>query len=392
MPRTAPLDLAADVVELTSALIDVPSVSFHEQQLADLVETALREFPHLSVTRIGNSIVARTETGRSERVIVAGHLDTVPAAGNERAIYVPAGAEVPVAGLDAQQIAGEDLLYGLGSTDMKGGVAVALRCAREVTRPARDVTYVFYACEEVAASDNELGRIVAERPDLLSDAGMAVLMEPSDGEVEAGCQGTLRVNITTTGRRAHSARAWMGDNAAHKAGEILRLLADYQPEQVVIDGLTYREGLNAVKVAAGIAGNVIPDECTVTVNYRFAPSRTEQQALAHVQEVFSGFDVAVDDSAGGALPGLHQRAVADFVAATGSQVRAKYGWTDVARFSDLGMPALNFGPGDPSLAHTAEEHVAVAQLRSVEASMLAWLTAADEGPLPVLGGPGAGAS
>lgn len=369
------LDLAADVVALTAALVDVPSESFAERHLADLVQAALTALPHLRVDRLGDTVVARTEQGLPERVIIAGHLDTVPAAENQRAIVVPAGAQVPRVGLDGATTAAEDRLYGLGSCDMKGGVAVALKCAHDLETTSRDVTYVFYACEEVAAVHNGLAAVVAERPELLEGADMAVLMEPSDAGVEAGCQGTLRVAVTTRGRRAHSARSWLGDNAVHAAGEVLRRLDAYQPAQVVVDGLTYREGLNAVMINGGVAGNVIPDECTIAVNYRFAPVRSQDQALAHVREVFDGFDIELTDSAPGALPGLDLPAVRDFLAATGTSPRPKFGWTDVARFTELGVPALNFGPGDPSLAHTADEHVPTAQLRSVHATMAAWLAA-----------------
>jgi succinyl-diaminopimelate desuccinylase len=376
------LDLAADIVDLTASLVNVPSESFAEGRLADQVEAALRAESHLSVTRLGNSVVARTSLGRSQRVIIAGHLDTVPSADNDRATLVRADQPVPVVGRDGQALASEDRLYGLGSCDMKGGVAVALSCARRLRTTTRDVTYVFYACEEVAAVHNELGRIVAERPELLDDADMAVLMEPSNAGVEAGCQGTLRVALTVSGRRAHSARSWLGDNAVHKAGEVLRRLEAYSPAQVEIDGLEYREGLNAVWVSGGVAGNVIPDECTVTINYRFAPSTSEAAALDHVREVFEGFEVTVEDTSAGALPGLDRPAVQDFVAATGSTPRPKFGWTDVARFTALGLPALNFGPGDPSLAHTVEEYVPVAQLRSANDAMVRWLTATGEDPAP----------
>ena len=376
------LDLAADVVALTAALVDIPSESFAEAHLADLVQAALAPLPHLRVDRLGDTIVARTNQGLPERVIVAGHLDTVPAAGNDRATLVPAGAQVPRVGLDGATSAAEERLYGLGSCDMKGGVAVALKCAHDLVRTARDVTYVFYACEEVAAVHNGLAAVVAERPDLLDGADMAVLMEPSDGGVEAGCQGTLRVAVTTRGRRAHSARSWLGDNAVHTAGEVLRRLDAYQPAQVEVDGLTYREGLNAVMISGGVAGNVIPDECVVTVNYRFAPVRSEAEALAHVQGVFEGFGVVLEDSAPGALPGLHLPAVQAFLAATGTSPKPKFGWTDVARFTALGVPALNFGPGDPSLAHTADEHVPTAQLRAVHATMAAWLAPAADPTAP----------
>lgn len=373
MTAAAPLDLAADVVDLTAALVNVPSETFHEGPLSDAVAAALVAAGHLRVERLGDNIVARTELGRGQRVIVAGHLDTVPAHGNDRALLVPAGATVPVLGLDGVEIAPEQRLYGLGSCDMKGGVAVALSCAHAIREPVRDVTYVFYAAEEVAAEHNGLGHLVRDRPEWLAGATMAILMEPSGGEVEAGCQGTLRVRATARGRRAHSARSWMGVNAVHAAGVLLRRLADYSPRQVEIDGLVYREGLSAVGISGGVAGNVIPDECVVTINYRFAPSQSEGEALAHVAELCDGFELEVEDSSPGALPGLLQPAVQDFLAATGTRPAPKYGWTDVARFSALGLPALNFGPGDPSVAHTAEEYVATEQLRRVRAVMGSWL-------------------
>lgn len=373
MTPAGSLDLAADIVDLTAALVDVPSESFHEGRLADAVEAALVAEPHLVVRRMGDNIVARTDLGRSERVILAGHLDTVPAHGNERAVLVGAGEAVPVVGLDGLGVAAEERLYGLGACDMKGGVAVALSCAHAVPEPSRDVIYVFYAAEEVAAVHNGLGHLVRDRAQWLAGADMAILMEPSDGQVEAGCQGTLRVRATARGRRSHSARSWMGVNAVHAAGVLLQRLADYVPQQVPIDGLVYREGLSAVGIAGGVAGNVIPDECVVTVNYRFAPDKSEGQALEHVAQVCDGFELEVEDSSPGALPGLSQPAVGAFLAATGVRPAPKFGWTDVARFSALGLPALNFGPGDPSLAHTQEEHVPTEQLRRVRRVMGTWL-------------------
>ena len=368
------LDLSADVVALTAALVDVPSESYQEGPLADLVAEALGRYPHLTVTRIGDNVVARTQTGASERVILAGHLDTVPANGNDRAVLVPAGARVPQVGPDGEQTAAEELLYGLGSCDMKGGVAVALHCAATIAEPVRDVTYVFYAREEVVATVSGLGEVLEAAPDLLADAALAILLEPSNAGVEAGCQGTLRAQITVRGRRAHSARSWMGSNAVHAAGEILQRLGAYEPATVDIDGLAYREGLNAVGISGGVAGNVIPDECTVTVNYRFAPNRTVAEAQAHVRDVFDGFEVSFTDAAAGAMPGVAQPAVSQFLALTGGEPAPKFGWTDVARFAALGMPALNFGPGDPRFAHTAEEHVPTADIRSVAEVLHAWLS------------------
>jgi succinyl-diaminopimelate desuccinylase len=349
------LDLTADVVTLTEQLVNIESVSGGEEAVADAVEEQLRGLSHLDVARFGNTVVARTRQGRAERVVIAGHLDTVPLNDN----------------LPARR--GGKALHGLGACDMKGGVAVALRLA---TMPManRDVTYLFYECEEVEADRNGLKLLGERRPELLQ-ADFAILMEPSDAVVEAGCQGTMRVDVTTHGERAHSARSWKGSNAIHAAGEVLARLDRYQPRRPVIDGLEYHEGLNAVFISGGVAGNVLPDRCTVSVNYRFAPDRTEEQALAHMHEVFDGFEIEVSDSAPGAMPGLSVPAAAAFIEAVGGVANPKFGWTDVARFSALGIPAVNFGPGDPHLAHKQEEHVPVEHLHRVEEQLRAWLEA-----------------
>ncbi|MFJ8854843.1 succinyl-diaminopimelate desuccinylase [Streptomyces sp. NPDC102437] len=351
--RTA-LDLGADLVELTRALVDIPSESGEEATLANGVERALRSLSHLRVERIGNSVVARTDLGRAERVVIAGHLDTVP----------------PCDNLPSRLADG--FLHGLGACDMKGGVAVALHTAATIATPVRDVTYVFYECEETSDNRNGLGRIAAERPDLL-DADLAILMEPSNGTVEGGCQGFLTADIVVRGRRAHTARPWMGVNAAHLAGDVLRRLAEHIAEEVVIDGLVYREGLSAVAVRSGVAGNVVPDLCVVTVNLRYAPSRTTVEAEAYVRGLFSEYEVEVTEVLPGALPGLDRPAAASLLARLGTEPQAKLGWTDVARFAAAGVPALNFGPGDPSLAHTPGEYVEVSQLREVHRALRDWL-------------------
>jgi len=348
------LDLTVSVAELTARLVDIPSVSGSEGPLADAVESALAALPHLTVHRDGNAIVARSAFGLPERVVLAGHLDTVPVHGN----------------LPSRLDGG--LLYGCGSCDMKAGVAVQLRLAAQLTSAVRDVTYVFYDCEEVEAERNGLLRLSRSSPDLLA-GDFAVLLEPTGGVVEGGCQGTLRADVIALGQRAHSARSWLGKNAIHAAGDILDVLRGYQPRQPEVDGLAYHEGLNAVGISGGVAGNVIPDECVVSVNYRFAPDRSADDAADHVREVFAGFDVRVTDVAAGARPGLRQPAAASFAAAVGGQPRAKLGWTDVARFDALGVPAVNYGPGDPQLAHTRDEHVALAQIDECERVMLGWL-------------------
>jgi succinyl-diaminopimelate desuccinylase len=349
------LDLSRSAAELTAQIIDTESVSGNEKPLADAVASALADVAHLRLHRDGNAIVARTEFGRAERVVLAGHIDTVPVNDN-----LPSRRE-------------NGLLFGCGSCDMKSGVAVQLRLAAKLDSAVRDVTYVFYDCEEVEAERNGLLRLSRHRPDLLA-ADFAVLLEPSAAVVEGGCQGTLRADVIARGERAHSARSWLGSNAIHSAGGILDVLRGYEPRQPVVDGLSYHEGLNAVGIRGGVAGNVIPDECVVSVNFRFAPDRAPDQAAEHVRSVFDGFEVRVTDVAGGARPGLGRPAAASFVAAVGGEPRAKLGWTDVARFDALGIPAVNYGPGDPQLAHTRDEHVPVAQIEECEQRMLAWLT------------------
>ncbi len=355
-----PLNPTGDLVTLLGDLVDIPSESRDETAIADAIEAVLAGAGHLHVERDGNSLVARTRFDHPDRVLICGHLDTVPAANN-----LPHHLDT---------VDGEERLVGLGSCDMKGGVAVALALATRISEPTRDITYVFYESEEIEDRYNGLKRLAETRPDLLT-GDFAVLMEPSDAGIEAGCQGTLRAEIHVRGRRSHSARSWLGSNAIHGAADVLARLAEYTPARVMIDGLEYREGLNAVSITGGVAGNIIPDECVVTVNYRFAPSLTPELAINHVQAIFEGFDVRVVDVAPGAMPGLSHPAAQAFLEVTGAEPRPKFGWTDVARFSALGIPAVNFGPGDPGLAHTREEYVPVAQVRSTFEVLQAWLTA-----------------
>ena len=348
------LDLQQDVGELTAALVDVFSESGQEADLADAVEQALQHREHLTVERDGDAIVARTHWGRDGRVILAGHLDTVPPGDN-----FPSR-------LDG------DTLYGLGAADMKSGVAVMLSLAASPEPFSHDITYIFYDGEEVEAERNGLLRLSRTKAELLT-ADFAVLLEPTDAILEGGCQGTMRIDVAVPGVRAHSARSWNGTNAIHGAGEVLDRLRTYEPRQPVVDTLTFREGLNAVGISGGVAGNVVPDACTVTVNYRFAPDRSEAEAEAHLREVFAGYEVVVTDSAPGARPGLDHPAARAFVAAIGGDPRAKFGWTDVALFSAMGVPAVNYGPGDPHVAHSRGEWVSLDQIRECQQRLRAWL-------------------
>jgi succinyl-diaminopimelate desuccinylase len=348
--------LNIDLLKLTAVLVDVPSVSGSESALADHVEAMLRSLRRLTVERVGDSVVARTQLSRSHRLVLAGHLDTVPSSGNDRA-----------------RIDG-DCLWGLGACDMKGGDAVLLALAQTVTEPAVDLTYVFYACEEVEASRNQLGHLFDQRPDLVA-GDAAILAEPTGATIEAGCQGSLRVRLTLTGVRAHSARPWMGRNAIYRLGPVLRLGDGYEGRRPVIDGCEFRESLQAVSIGGGVAGNVVPDRATVELNHRFAPDRNVEQATTSLRELFApvledGDTFDVVDAAEGATPGLGHPLLGALVGRARLPVRAKLGWTDVARFSAAGIPAVNFGPGDPLLAHAAGERVERADLDAVYEALL----------------------
>lgn len=353
------LDLSLDVVSLAVDVCNIESVSGNEQALADAIESTLRASPHLTVLRDGDAIVARTSLGRPTRVIIAGHIDTVPVHHN-----LPVRREVRD---------GEEVLMGRGTVDMKSGVAIALKLAVELVDPHVDVTWVFYDHEEVAADLNGLGRLARTQPEIF-DAEFGILCEPTNSLVEGGCNGTIRVDVRATGLRAHSARAWKGDNAIHKLATALTKLASFEPLTVTVDGLDYRESLSAVGISGGVAGNVIPDDAIMSVNYRFAPSKSVDDARVFLEDFFAGFDVSVTDSSSGARPGLDAPAARDFLAAVGTAPAPKYGWTDVARLSAMGIPAVNFGPGDPSLAHADDEHVRVEQIHACESALRGWLT------------------
>lgn len=368
--------LSGDVAALTEAIIACESVSGNEKALADAVESALQDLGGLSLHRDGDTIIARTETGAGQRIILAGHLDTVP-------LPSPPGSRGTVPP-SWEQIDGEQVLYGRGATDMKGGVAVQLKLADDVAAHLaaggsldRDITWVFYDHEEVEASKSGLGRVMRSVPELL-DGDFAVLLEPTHGVVEGGCNGTCRFEVAIPGVAAHSGRAWMGENAIHGAAGLLQVLSDYTPQTITVEGLDYREGLNAVRIRGGVAGNVIPDSTVVEINYRFAPDKTEEQAHAHVREVLAEAGISADqqkvtDSSAAARPGLDHPAAQAFIDAVGGEPMPKYGWTDVARFSASGVPAVNFGPGDPLLAHSDDEHVTAQALRDCHTALHRWL-------------------
>lgn len=352
--------MSTDLLALTAELVDLPSPSFSEGPVVERLESELAGCEWLTVDRIGDNLVARTTLGRDARVILAGHTDTVPANGNETA-----------------RIDG-DTLWGLGSTDMKGGIAVMLELARTVQDPVVDVTYVFYAREEVAQVHNGLNELFDQRPDLM-EGDVALLGEPTSGAIEAGCQGTLRYVISLAGRRAHTARAWMGVNAIHRLSRLLAALELYEPRRPVIAGCEFHEALQAVAVDGGVAGNVVPDSATLTINHRFAPDRSTVEAEAHVLEVLDGLlgpDDTIErvDEAGAAWPATDHPLVHRLIERNGLEVRAKLGWTDVARFAAAGIPAANFGPGDATIAHAPDERLERRDLEVVHGALLDLLT------------------
>ena len=338
-----------DLLGATAALVDIASVSHHEGPIADHIEGRLRAVPWLDVHRLGNNVVARTMLGRSQRLVLAGHTDTVPVNGNA-----------------AARIEG-DTLYGLGSADMKSGLAVFLHLAETIAEPSVDVTYIFYVCEEVAAVHNGLKALMAEAPELVhGDA--AILGEPTTAVVEAGCQGTLRAVLHVGGARAHTARPWMGRNAVHRLAPVIERISSWEPRRPVIDGCEFSEALSVVKIDGGAGNNVVPDAASITVNHRFAPDRTIDEATELVRSVI-GEDVLADDAtftvvdaSPGALPSLGHPLLGSLVDMVGDAPRAKLGWTDVAFFAARGIPAVNFGPGDPTIAHTAGEFVVRAEI------------------------------
>ena len=332
-----------DLFKLTHELVCIPSESFQEKEIVDFVAQKLSEAPWLDVTRIGDNIVAKTGDTKGMRLLLGGHTDTVPAQGND------------------QIRLSEDSIWGIGSADMKGGIAIMLSLALNVPDSAVDMTYVFYAREEVAHKHNGLLEIEANQPELLI-ADLAILGEPTSGNIEAGCQGTMRFTLELKGERAHTARPWMGRNAIHRLSGVLAAIADYESRNPVIEGCQYREALQVVKVQGGIAGNVVPDSTTLTINHRVAPDRSLDIAEREIRDLLEPFmepadELKVVDAAPPAKPGLSNPILASMIESHQLNVQAKLGWTDVAFFDQKGIPAANFGPGDATLAHTSNEQV-----------------------------------
>ncbi|HEY1761192.1 MAG TPA: succinyl-diaminopimelate desuccinylase [Acidimicrobiales bacterium] len=339
-------------------LVSISSISRHESEIASFVESTLREAPHLDVERVGDNVVARTTGHLATRVIVAGHLDTVP--GDASAAVISDGA-----------------LRGVGACDMKGSLAVMLNVAREVTPRSSELTWIFYAREEIARSESGLSELMELRPELVQ-GDVAILAEPTGGRVEAGCQGTLRAEVIVMGARAHTARPFTGRNAIHRLGAVIARIANYEPRTVDIDGVRYTEQLQVVAVEGGVAPNVVPDRASLTINHRVAPDRTIEEATewltSFLSDVLESDDsLTVLDSAPSAPPMLANQRLRSLVDLTGRPAEGKVGWTDVATFHELGVPSTNFGAGDPLLAHRSDEFVTTTELNEFERVLRAWL-------------------
>ncbi len=349
------MNINQELGNLTLDLVNISSVSKDEKSIADSIEKALQGYGHLKITRVSNSLVAQTNFGNKQRVVIAGHIDTVPANNN----------------FPGKMTNSE--IVGLGSVDMKSGIAVALRLASEITNSNFDITYLFYESEEIETKFNGLELITKQQKDLLN-CDFAILMEPTNGILEVGCQGSLRFEVSSTGKRSHSARWWNGENAIHKTNKILEILNNYKSREPEIDGYKFREGLQAVKINGGIAGNVVPDSVSVSINHRFAPDTTIDQATTNMKNLFKDFNFHLVDAANAAPTGLANPLIREFVSSVGKNIAPKFGWTDVARFANAGIPAINFGPGDPNLAHHPDEKVSITQINDVYETLKKWLT------------------
>lgn len=341
-----------ELAALCRDLVSIPSESHKEAEIAEFVMKLLGTSPGLKIHRVGDNVIATSWKGRPQKIIIAGHLDTVPESGNGSPTF------------------NDGRIVGLGSADMKAGLSVMIGLAEKSNDFKADITFIFYAREEVASKFSGLREIERIEPGFLK-ADAAILMEPTSCRIEAGCQGTLRIRITMSGRRAHTARPWVGINAIHRLGEVISKVAKFELSQPVVGGLVYQESLQAVRIEGGIANNVVPDNSSILINYRFSPDKDVEGALQFLEDYFAGIVLKVSgdrlelvEGVSGALPNLDNPIIAELARISELSPRAKLGWTDVAFFTANGVPATNFGPGDPLLAHSKEEFVEVSEIRA----------------------------
>jgi succinyl-diaminopimelate desuccinylase len=337
------------LAEVTLALVDIPSVSRAEAKAMAFVHDSLSLVPLWDDEDI---IFATTGgDGGRELVVLAGHLDTVPAQGN-----------VPGRRDDAA-------IVGLGASDMKGGIAVMLELAAWAAEAsaALELGFLFFTREELAAEESPLPGFLrgCER---VREAALVIVLEPTDNEVHVGCLGNLSAQLTFRGSSAHSARPWLGDNAIHKAAAALAPLAQLEPVDVAVDGLVFREVVSAVAIEGGIADNVVPDRCVARLNYRYAPGRTREAAEASVRELAGEAELEILGNSPPAPVIVDRPLVRRLRDAGNFEIRPKQAWTPVAQFAEAGLDAVNLGPGATRYAHTADERVEIDELvRTYEA-------------------------
>jgi succinyl-diaminopimelate desuccinylase len=343
------------LLEYLLFFLERPSVTGAEEELCDDLETRISASPGWQIERVSNNLAARrAEPDPSlEKVVLAGHLDTVP--------EPEGGIEVRVEG---------DRIYGRGASDMKAGDAVMLALLENFPEQSRlEPAFVFYEREEGPYAENGLEAVFAGCPWVL-DAGLALVPEPTAAALEVGCVGTSQVEITFRGRSAHAARPWQGENALTKAGRFLDALHERPAEEVIVESLPFYEVLTPTLARGGRAKNVVPDSFVVNVNYRFAPGKDLEDVKQLFEDLLGDsatFEV-VDFAPSGPV-NLDNPLLQELID-TGLEVRPKQAWTDVARFSERGVAAANFGPGLPSQAHQEAEHAELPRLEECYAHLI----------------------
>ncbi len=348
------MTLVESLAARTEALCAISSPTGHEAALCGEVELwAVQR--GLQPRRVKNSLVIHVDGAaepKGERPLVAlcGHLDTVP-------IHADDAGRFPRRS--------EGRIVAPGASDMKSGVAVAMEVVERLPRPDRfcDLALVLYAREEGPFRENELRDVLREMPEL-GRAALAICLEPTDCLLQLGCVGSLHATIAFTGRSAHSARPWQGENAIHKAGALLAHLAGRAPREASLGGLVYREVLSVTQIEGGRARNVVPDRCTLNLNFRFAPDKALAVAVEELENLAARFGGAahVTDRSPACPTFADQRLVQRLARRAGATAEPKQAWTDVARLAAAGIPAVNFGPGAAAQAHQVGEWVEVAAI------------------------------
>jgi succinyl-diaminopimelate desuccinylase len=348
--------VARDIAQLLLVLLDIPSESRSEQAIAEVVAAAVP----LPLTHRHEETLLFETPRRDGRpfVLLAGHLDTVPAQGN-----IPGRIE-------------EGVVHGLGASDMKGGLAVMIELARRLAdgaTPELDVGFLFFPREELAVEHSPLPALFEAAPRVL-EAGLVIVLEPTDNTIQAGCLGNLNARVVVRGEAAHSARPWLGRNAIDLALEKFRPFAAVPPLDVDVEGLLFREVLSLTQIHGGIAQNVIPDRVEATLNFRYAPTRTPAQAEARLRELAGDAELEIVSNSPAAHVAAWTPLVERLRAAGEFAVEPKQAWTPVAEFAAQGLDAVNLGPGATRYAHRVDEQVEIAALERTLDALLRFVT------------------